>query len=250
MRSWGSRERRRRAFLAETAWVSYDRNVAVSDQQGDRPRCPIHNIAKGNDGRCLLCQRNRPEVPEEPRSAWPWVVTVALLGFGALGAYALWGRDSGDASPVVATTPEPAPLPDEGETRPASGQPVAPAPNFRSIEQKRDGVRADRDAREAQIAQEMKSVPITMYAPPSCGLCNYARLWFQEKGYSITEKPPPADDAAGATEPAGNAGAASQPKPEQKPVPTFDVDGISVRGFSEARMERVIRQAAVKRLQK
>lgn len=192
-----------------------------------------------DDGRCLLCQRSRPVAEAEPRSPWPLIGFVTVVFFIALGAYALKQRADRNEVQADALVPPVDPAPVEGPTVPAS----APAPVAKktpSIEERRREVREEREERQALVAREMHRVPITMYTTPSCVHCKRARAWFDEQKYRFTERDTEAD---------GRWARELAELNPRKSVPTIDIGGTVLVGFSEKKVERELRRAAEQRLE-
>ncbi len=81
----------------------------------------------------------------------------------------------------------------------------------------------------------MRRVPVRAYIAEWCPICRRARRWLTRHGYHFIEHNIEQDEAARRTLRALN--------PEMT-VPTFEVDGQVLNGFSPARLERMIARAA------
>ncbi len=209
-------------------------DVADTEVNGGRARCRVHNIAMGDDGRCLLCARDRPDPEPAARGPWPIVGVGAVIFFVVLGAYAL-RRQSDRQTPIpdpVAAQPRanPAPQPPQGAQ--------APAPQGADPKKIAEQRRQEALDRQEAIEDEMHNVPITVYATAKC--CDKMRTWLADNDYSFREKDPEKDESAREQ--------LSKLNPA-KSVPTFDIDGVGVVGFTPRRVELVLRQAAIKRLE-
>jgi glutaredoxin len=85
----------------------------------------------------------------------------------------------------------------------------------------------------------MRQVTVTMYMTQWCPHCRRAQRWLTQGGYQFEMHDVDADaraaDTLDAINPSGG-------------VPTFDVEGVIVRGFDPRRLEAVIRRVARERM--
>jgi glutaredoxin len=213
--------------------VAYDSVVAETEVQQARPRCRVHNIAMGDDGRCLLCARERSApASTTSRNPWPVIGFVMAAFLVLLGAYALKrSLDRPTATADVTTTPDPPP-----QDAPAAGEEAAIPPPPRPQKPRPE----DPERRERELDAEMRRVPITMYGTASCGYCKKAREWFAKNDYRYRERDPEKDKTSLAELEKIN---------PQGQVPTFDIDGFVVVGFAPRNVEVALRQAAKQRLE-
>ena len=184
----------------------------------------------GRDGRCVICHRDDDET--QSRSSARPVVMVALFCGAVLGGVLVWkgmrGRQT--AAPVetavVVSAPPPAPPPREDDTPQRSHEEAI-------AEARRDA--AQQRARDVEAA--MSRVPITLYASADCTMCDAARAWMKQSGIRWSE----ADVADPGTREELKK---LSPSPS---VPTFDVGGEVVVGFSSSSVLTAMRRAAEKR---
>jgi glutaredoxin 3 len=180
-----------------------------------------------------------PGAPAAGGSAGSGSRTVALPGAHPD------GRDT-DRSRIVALDPAPRP-----QDAPEPGGPTASPPlrgqNSRmETQQAREDAERDRrrhrmilkDRRERALAAARRSVAVTMYAASWCPSCRRARRYLLEKGISFVER-----DVA-------NDGSAQQRLRQLNPrggIPTFEIDGQILIGFSPAGLQSAIDRAARER---
>lgn len=84
------------------------------------------------------------------------------------------------------------------------------------------------------VPGEARQVTVTMYMTTWCPHCRRARAWLEQKGYRFEMRDVDRDDEAAAILSSLNPRGA---------VPTFDVGGRVVFGFSPQRLEAAIRRA-------
>jgi glutaredoxin 3 len=114
---------------------------------------------------------------------------------------------------------------------PTTGAPAMPADRDRAGPE-------DRDRRDA-LAAEMRRVEIVMYTTQWCPHCQEARAWMFARGVSFTERDVEADPEARKVQRVLNPSGG---------VPTIDIDGAVLVGFSAGQAERALRHAAERRL--
>jgi glutaredoxin len=156
---------------------------------------------------------------------------VALFCAAVLGGVLVWkGTRGRGAAPVetavVVSAPQPPPPPPEDD-----------APQRTREEALAEARRADAQQRARDVEAAMSRVPITMYVGANCALCDAARAWMKQNGIRWSE----ADVADPGTREELKK---LSPSPS---VPTFDVGGEVVVGFSSTSLLTAIRRAADKR---
>lgn len=244
-------------------------------------RCATHDLALAPDGRCVLCRRAErplPAPPPEPALDAPAVTRILTLlaGAGLAGslaflAYTVLPRElvpeSAWASPVAPpperATPSAEPRPASSPTAPAKPAPEAPAADptlttTKPTASTTTSTQAPEDAtareeheqdlrRKAMIERDWEdrarkaaraSVSVTMYTTAWCGACSRARTYMNEHGIVYVERN--VDESAAyrararALNPRGS-------------VPTFDVDGRAVVGFTPDKLEHALDRAVAAR---
>lgn len=214
--------------------VSENANAAAA-----RPRCRLHDIALGADGRCVLCKRKREDVPEQQGSPWRMLAFLSLLTLIALGGYVLSRQDE---TPPALSEEElepwraPKPTPPERAARPQP--PPQPTGESRLIDL-REEVREEMAERQRRIDLEMKRVPITIYCTTSDKACVAARKWFDENGYTYVDRDIEAD------------GRFLRERDRLNPsetVPTLKIGDTVLTAFDDKTIERTIRQIATQRV--
>ena len=253
----------------------------IPSRTSSRPPCPAHGLATGPDGRCALCKREalgsyRPP-RAEPSSASR--VMTALIGVAAAAsvgvalAFSLGGIELGPPRAAAPSdqyaTPPPAPRPrgyGPEEAQPPRTQQAAapaaapsavaeaaasPASDARAMaEQERklkEELERDRQRREsinADIEQRARKrarggVSVVMYSTTWCGVCTKARGYMTDQGIPFVEHD---------VEESPSARAIYQRLNPKGGVPTIDVDGEVLIGFSGSTLERMIEAAAKKRV--
>lgn len=239
-------------------------------------RCEQHGLGCGPDGRCVLCRKS---APPEARSAGRFVLwgAIAVLTVAAAGAFALArpratgsiepdfhsvieppvapsSSDEAVPAPVVRSDPDPlapgAP-PDpararelamlraiaSGATDPAvpsesaSAAATAPAPSP-------PATAPAPQARAEAPAASLSDVRVVVYTTSWCSVCKRAKSWMSANGVAYEERDVETSDANArrmrAINPRGG-------------VPTFDVEGQVMVGFSEDSLLATMRQAARRR---
>ena len=147
------------------------------------------------------------------------------------------------AAPVVAATDAAIPSPDvqaaaADEAAPA-GQPSAQTPTTSAADDQaqRDALRAQQ---RAALDKALSEVSITMYATPWCFICDDARYYMRALEIQFSEYDVEADRAAKRRQLRLN---------KAGTVPTFEVDGEVMVGFSVATLAEARRAAAKRRLE-
>ena len=259
----------------------------MSDLRADLPRCPEHGLAVGPDGQCILCKRRqrlrpRREVP------WHQIALglIADGGLGLLGMCVLAptsrpraggpSRAAGVGSAVDAGRPVALPRPAGQSPEALSSQSETPAaqpdagPPPREITARRLRRRRRRRRRQAKpppqqapdsdseqealaararmereyqrlaLRQAMEQVSIRVYVTSWCPACRAARRWISENRVPArlidVERVAGAARRLRAINPRGS-------------IPTWDIDGQILVGFSPGAVGRAIEQAAARRAQ-
>lgn len=252
---------------------------------GQRPQCYVHGLATGPDGACTLCKRSsQPAPPNETVSPLARFVTsvlgvLALATAGVALAAALgWIEVDGLApawlrpEPAVVAKPEPR-LPSAGQAPPPAPKKTeaqliaervaqqiteqsqmlaasSPSPDEleRNLQAKvtadetakrdrerRAEIEADMAARSLKRARE--KVDIVMYSTSWCPVCTEARDYMKSKSIRFIEHDVEQSPSAKAIQRRLN------PKGS---IPTIDVEGAVLVGFSDESLEQLIDAAAQK----
>lgn len=231
--------------------------------------CERHGLALTPEGRCVMCGLDSIVVPP-PSRAPSWVaVGLGVFALAALGvAGAAWmGSDDPPADiavpapdePVVRSAPAEAPLsrevrrqwpvevpvPQESPPVPSAvaPAPAVPPPPVQEAEPPDPPAQPEAAANKAPdkyaLAAARRRVNIKMYATSWCGVCRKARAYMSQEGISFTEidveKSPSASRRHVELNPKGS-------------VPTFEIDGEVLVGFSARYFERMVNRAARSRL--
>jgi glutaredoxin 3 len=231
-------------------------------------RCAEHGLATGPDGLCVLCRR--PSGRVEPVRRTPWLaVAVALIAAAALGSmvFTLFGRERTlVATPELgasqkATTGEAQLEPPPANSRllgasddvpQAEDEPDEPPPLAEPEPTPRAALSAPEASSRAEppppsrvvvdeqaLRAEMQRVPITLYTTSWCPACEQARRWMRANAFTFVERDVERSSAARDSQrrlnPAGG-------------VPTIDIDGRVLVGFSEQSAAQAIVTSAQRRL--
>lgn len=231
-------------------------------------RCDRHDLALAADGLCVLCRRQK----RRRRSAATWPLVAAVPACAVLGAIVLHltqvrPRDDVGALPV-ARPPETSdssgtPARDVGNLREKGarqrGEPLAEPRRARRASRPRRPARPaavappEPQASEDELAarnrmnalyqamaleQARRQVPITMYIATWCRACSAARAWLRAKRIAYREVDVDAGPASAAELEARN---------PRRSIPTIDIDGQILVGFSPGAIERAIERAAARR---
>jgi len=211
-------------------------------------RCEPHGLAVGPDGLCTLCRKEGrrslrpppPEVQKKTRGLWMAVAAVVVVLVGGGLAYGIASREEApraEAQPVEETTPEPTPGPAPSKTpREGAGDDGDSTDPRRAALAEITERAAER--REA-LAEARSQVRIHMYSEPDCDDCDRARTWLRTHGFTFREHDVDASEAAAAE---------LEDKNPSGSVPTFDIDGTIIRGFTEGGLDGAIDHAAQQRM--
>lgn len=227
-------------------------------------KCRKHDLAVGPDGRCVLCRRDPrgASIPAPTVSVRPLVragLGVALL-VGTAGAALLWTRykDARTAArvPVIsfqvaapaASPSAPAPAEPAAAVAPSvddrlaeappdadvAEPPPAAAPALQPADAGPDAAAdagAARGPSQEQIRAAIRRVPVTIYTTRSCPICAQARAFLAANQIAFVEKDVEASS--------GNRSELFALNPART-VPTFNIDGQIVVGFSPEGLARTI----------
>lgn len=141
------------------------------------------------------------------------------------------------ATPEPGASPSPPgsmPARPPGAIDPASAA-KEPDTHERDVERK---AMIEKDWEDRARRRARGGVSITMYSTKWCGVCTRARAYMDEAHIAYVERDVEADAAAAARARALN---------RRGSVPTFDIDGTAMIGFSPAGLERAIERAAAAR---
>jgi glutaredoxin len=238
--------------------------------KGASRRCERHHIALSPQGECIVCLREARAQPsvqvvDSPFSAKIWVF-LALLGF-AIGtvfvARALLGSAPVSEQPLVVipdhviTAPKDDPsFREQAEQAIVRRKPVVsreepsgpiepdkradPAPTDSTPA--RDPISNQRKRPTKPDPEELRvlrrQVNVAMYTTQWCGVCRKARSYLQNEGISYEEFDIDEDSSAQERMLLLN--------PENS-VPTFDIEGGVLRGWSAPGLQDAITRAAMKR---
>jgi glutaredoxin 3 len=250
----------------------------------DVVRCAAHALAAGPDGLCVLCRRARqPVTPtSEPRAGalaaklLTWSLAVGMVA-GAVLVYQMSARGelqpTGSTEAVVAprpraltptprATPKPGSLPGRSQRSldeldpghllhaPQANRADLPSTDPRPLdaaarEQREDeardqarraSIQADIRARDLKAAR--RNVSIAMYSTTWCPSCVKARTYMRERGIGFVDYDVDHDERAQQR--------AHRLNPKNS-IPTIDIDGQVMVGFSADSLEASIQRSAEKR---
>lgn len=229
-------------------------------------RCERHALACGPDGRCVLCRRG-PEVQAEGPRFGRWVVfgvvvAAAMVGYRALRTRSERALIAADAPPSMqepaATEPRELEAQAAIERDPprrdtllerefphaaaaATGDPPAEklnapsAPATPPAEPPLEATKAPRDSPAAPADPPTGDVHVIVYTTSWCPHCRHAKAWMASHGVDYEER-----DIESSTENARQVRALNP----RGSIPTFDIEGIVMVGFSEQGLIANMRRAA------
>jgi glutaredoxin len=207
-------------------------------------RCNIHGLVAGSDGRCVICRRGDDMLPK-PSQALISPTTWLIVGVGVVtGSLMIWGlnriqerldnKRTAQAEAPIRPANEPAPPPEPV----ATGWKRRPEPA--SIATSEPTTTADEDP-DAQLEAAKKTVKITLYGTSWCPHCKRARRFMNEKGLAFTDldiESSPTDKVLLES---------INPKAS---IPTLDIEGEVMIGWSTPRFEELLTKVAEKKLTK
>lgn len=198
-----------------------------------RPRaCPIHGIALGPLGRCVICQRAESDEPGDP-SGGRKALGVLLMMAAALGGMLVYKGATGRPEPPIVVA----------ESAPRSPPPPAAAPAVEErvvIDEARavTSIKAATEEKQRSFEAAMRKVPVTVYTTKWCELCGAARDWMKSRAFPFNEV-----DVETAPE---RLAALRKVNPETT-VPTFVIDGEVFVGFGPGTIQGAMFRAAQRR---
>ncbi len=231
-------------------------------------RCEAHGLAAGPDGLCALCRRVETPEPDlgAPRTTSRTIVAGGGIVMVIVCAAMAWPRPRATnpvaveepAAPTqreaVPTSPaqpavedHPGLIDPRTHTVPGTGSPPArslaptgfPLPSRQTQPAQDDTLIAARVAREASDLREARRrVSVTMYSTNWCPSCRAAREWLAAAGVSYTDLDVERDPSARATQRSLN---------PRGSVPTTDIDGHVLVGFSAGSFTSALDEAARRR---
>lgn len=209
-------------------------------------RCHIHGLVLGTDGRCVICRRDQSEIGDATAPPVGTAQYVAILGAALVSA----GLGLVIYKLAIEEDDLPAPLPDvvqvaeETDAEPVTVQAARPPPPrpppvpLAAESEPESPLAADAEAK-ARLEGAMRRVQVTMYATSWCELCQRAQGFFGSKGISLRvldiEKSETDKILLRSINPAQS-------------VPTFDVEGQVLVGYSERALEEAVLRAAEKKI--
>lgn len=187
---------------------------AAGHRQDEGMRCAVHELATDPEGRCVLCRRAgagaaSPPPQRAPPIAFGGIAAVLLVCLVYRGAMVWASREA-----AVAAATE----------RSAAGTGTKHTP--------------EATARDASSARGLGEVSVVVYTTSWCSVCRRAKKWMSAQGIRYEERDVEASmdnlQQMHALNPRGG-------------VPTFDVDGEVIAGFSEQGLTSALRQASDRR---
>jgi len=88
---------------------------------------------------------------------------------------------------------------------------------------------------ESELGQAMRDVPVAMYMTDWCPVCTRASAWLQANGFEVVEFNVERDQ---------NAARIHRLLNPRGSVPTFDIDGMTMIGFSPRGFELIVAKIA------
>lgn len=252
----------------------------VKPEVQNRPRCSLHQLAVADDGMCVLCRRQKATtLRQQPKPNYISIFLITIvISTGAYGVFryrsthrdrlkndvvksqnpeALVGSlsvsthsaDAGNARVVeVRQRPLASLVPvNQPDARPPLDLPtvhmaqdmyvdhlavvnaVHPPSPLPSIERQKQ-----------ELQEAISLVSITMYVTHWCPVCVKARQWLQERGIRYTEVDVESSD---------NGRDKHRRLNPRGSVPTLEIEGQVLIGFSAVKVQRAIIQAAQRKLE-
>lgn len=198
--------------------------------------CGIHGIVIGPDGRCIICKRNKGETTESGSGrtlVGAVLLVAAVVGFALV--YKGASQTAAAPPPTPTITPTVAVAPRVVAIPPAGDDPdYVDREEAKGRDELAQSLRKERDLEEAT-----RKVKVRVYATDACDLCRTAEEYLTGKHIAFTVLDVEKDGAA--------ADALRKLRAEPM-VPTFEVDGEVVAGFSPRDMDGAIARAAQRRV--
>jgi glutaredoxin len=214
-------------------------------------RCSIHDLACGPDGRCVVCKREL--VGASTRRVWVGLGALALAMGAAVGYRALAPRTApmtADRAAVTAATepikatasPVAAPFafplrradqlplyqPVASAAHPPASPPLSASPSEPDVQPEVRGP-------AAAATVSLRDVHVVVYTTGWCSVCKRAKAWMARQGIPYEER-----DIDRSSEYAQRMRALNP----RGSIPTFDVEGDVMVGFSENALATMMQNAA------
>lgn len=219
-------------------------------------RCSTHGLAAGPDGRCTLCRREGAASGKGGRGVVIAAAAVAGLGIVGYLAYRHYRTTHRiDVSPNISPVPNKPAIPQPAvvarKSKPVVEQDWRRLPdkrhrptNLRPYSRRKPARRVNRFALPTGASREqwlkaMRRVPITLYCSERSGICNGARAWLGRNRFRVINRDIDSDTAA--------RGALRGLNPRLT-VPTLQIDGKVMTGFSATRVWQALVRVARRRL--
>jgi glutaredoxin len=184
----------------------------------------VHDLAVGANGQCVLCNRTAP--PRDRLTAVALIagVGVLLVALG-VGVWLEWNR----RAKIALENPDETETPAEQARTPAAAQDLSRRPP-------RERRAEPREPREPPPDVAPRGdVPVRMFTAAWCGACKSARAWLKRNRIPFTELDVEADPKARQDQLALN---------PRGSLPTLDIGGRVVVGFSPDAIQRALREAS------
>jgi glutaredoxin len=235
-------------------------------------RCEEHGLGCGPDGRCVLCRKSAPPRAQASRPIVLWAAAAVLVAAGAGALLFARPRATGAIEPDFHSVAEPPVVASSDEAAPAPVARIQPAPvdpnaavdpararELAMLRAMANGVAAQPSdsvsaaapppeppppppapepataARAEPSTASRPDVHVVVYTTSWCSVCKRAKKWMAANGVSYEERDVETSDA--------NARRMRILNPRGG-VPTFDVEGQVMVGFSEDGLLATMRQAA------
>jgi glutaredoxin len=208
---------------------------------GEARRCEVHGTALTSTGECILCARRKRHAPASGNSVMS-VIVLGVVGAAITGAIGLRVHSALEDRQAQAR-------PDSmGATVPATAPPADPAvaltptattaPALPSTSEPRVDPSQARREHELRVTEAARSVQIDLYGAGWCPSCRKARGWLDANAIPYTYRD--------TTEPT-NARTMRSLNPRST-IPTINIEGQILVGFSPEKMRASIRRAAEARV--
>lgn len=211
-------------------------------------RCDRHALALAPDGSCVLCRREQaaaeanegaaPSGGIVPRLAWLGLGAIALVG--ALGLRAALSRSPTGAPPAAPA--EPGTVAPVASEAPPSAAPRSSGLRPPAAEGEAERARAKEEAERryaADVEAARAEVRIEVFGASWCPACRRARAYLRDHRIAFRDLDVDHDPAASARLGLLN---------PRRTIPTMDIDGRVLVGFSPEGLEAAISEAARRRV--
>ncbi|MFO0695722.1 MAG: glutaredoxin family protein [Polyangiales bacterium] len=209
-------------------------------------RCERHGLSLAPDGSCVLCRRESSgaEAGDGGAKGGGIVPRLVLLGFGALAVVAALGLRAFLArAPGAAASSTVAPgasAPSLPEAAPVAIAPPARGPSAPDGEAERMRAKEEAERRYAAALEAARAeVRIEVFGASWCPACRRARTYLRDHRIAFRDLDVDHDRAASARLGLLN---------PRRTIPTMDIDGRVLVGFSPEGLEAAISEAAARRV--